>query len=154
MYDLWRIERWPNGMHCIFCTSSKVTKIGNFMHKNKYLCEDCNEEFFDDSQTSIEPDRIKIAIMLHLLLNNRDQSEVIKFLMETYGFRSEYLKTLISEIHSETLLGDHSTLKFINFQHINSCTITEFRKKLTYGILQDAVLKHKSRSKNNNTQRS
>jgi transposase-like protein len=146
MYDLLRIERWPNGVICVYCGHEKTIRLSKFLNKNKYLCEKCHKEFFDDSETAIEPDRVKIAIMLHLLLADRNQEDVLKFLVSIYGFRKEYLEKLIPQLYSKTFLGDRSILKFLNFSHVDSLTITEFRKNLTHGIVRDAVIKHTSRN--------
>jgi len=147
MYDLLRMERWPNGVICIYCSHDKVIKIGKFLNKNKYLCEKCNMEFFDDSETPIEPDRIIIAIMIHFLLAaTHDKNEIMKLLKNVYGFKKEYLEKLIPELKQETLLGDQSVLKFLSFGGLQNYTITEFRSHLTSGILHDALIKHSRRN--------
>jgi transposase-like protein len=153
MYDLLRMERWPNGVVCIYCNHDKVIKLGKFLNKNKYLCEKCHMEFFDDSDTPIEPDRVVIAIMLHLLLSSASKTEIVNFLRTVYGFRKEYLDKLIPELKQETLLGDQAILRFLSFTGLEHITANEFRKNLTSGTLHAATIGHTRRSSPNKRSR-
>lgn len=146
MYDLLRMERWPNGVNCIYCSHDKVIKLGKFLNKNKYLCEKCHREFFDDSDTPFEPDRIVLAIMLHLLSSSGSTADLVHFLKNTYGYRKEYLDKLIHELKQETLLGDQAVLRFLSFKGLEHITINEFREHLSSGILHEATLGHKRRT--------
>ena len=48
--EMLRAHRWPNGVRCIYCGSSRVVKNGkapNRPYLQRYLCTNCRRQFSD-----------------------------------------------------------------------------------------------------------
>jgi len=79
-FNLLREIRWPNGIICTNCTSSKVVKNGhdeNHPNKQRYQCKDCHKNFDDLTDTIFSGSNLTLKIwilalyFLGLNLSNR-----------------------------------------------------------------------------------
>ena len=58
--EMLRQHRWPGGVRCIYCGSSRVVKNGRAPNKpnvQRYLCKACGKQFSDITK-SFSPGRV------------------------------------------------------------------------------------------------
>lgn len=75
-YEVVRKLRWPNGVHCLHCDSTNITKRGHhdrYSYRQRYVCQACQQQFDDLSGTIFEghhrPLRVWVSCLYLMGLN-------------------------------------------------------------------------------------
>ena len=68
--ELVRRHRWPNGVKCPYCGSSKVIKYGKAPRRpylQRYFCTNCRRQFNDLTSTPLAEARVPPSTVLAIL---------------------------------------------------------------------------------------
>jgi transposase-like protein len=163
-YQTLTYERWKNEVKCIRCKSTNIDEIAPKDNLKRYLCNDCDEEFSDVSETPIDDRLSSITIwvdcwyLIGIGTSISKISEILKIDVKTIKYMILELKKIFGDEMPLAKLEEKEKLKdIISIIKKNVKQITQKHKnetELGYSAEQEvdtAEMRRQNQRKNQNT---